>query len=704
MTASAATKIRTDPSPTNRWFISGTTYASIIFCGAAVFYGFFIGEPVAHVETAGVFLNLIAFAVTGVIMSIFSYIESHELKKTSILYHRMVLPVLVTIGSILFLTMLIASRLITNQFIFLIAGYFVGSIAVVSYIYSGYVMYSIRNTDSVHDYFRLGVAFVILAVASINHMLLLPSPSSMWAVSMSLMGISFLYANVATSYTFLLNVGVRKNLAYGVTLILSAIVIVPFISARILDGIFSTSTITDIGVRIIIHAAAAILAGSAAYSYHERIKYRSSPGHMWIVILLLFWTIAEISLVVLGIITPDPLGHLSKVPYVCGAIVSAVVIPISVKRTLNPQNQKKPNYTKIYSLTVFASISMVIAGEILRNQLIGSIGSATTSAIGAGIMLSLSYVSLFAILTYILLMASASGGKLSLDTLGSGFAAIWVVITILKVNYETWTIGWWAAEIIMVISIIAFTLISVRIFTIDTNRAERREKRAVAISRFLSEQISLRQTSAIDSLSSISMDSTTGDSVLGSVSNALSDMSRANELSKYMEIFISGKEFEVGQIGPVSLRDSLYSALECAGLSSTKDSIQIGPGVQSLELKMEHDCSVQANSFLVDAFRYLLEGISNRIGQFKDLLINISESKDPHLYCICEMRMDVRVEEPDDILGLFERYVERDSLDAVEIAYSKSIVRLFGGSMSLNASVTGEKIVSIVVDIRLRKI
>ena len=199
------------------------------------------------------------------------------------------------------------------------------------------------------------------------------------------------------------------------------------------------------------------------------------------------------------------------------------------------------------------------------------------------------------------------------------------------------------------------------------------------------------------------MDATTGDSVLGSVSNAMSDISRANELSKYMEMFISGNEFEEGQIGPVSLRDSLYSALESAGLSSTRDSVQVGEGVQSIELKMEQDCTVQANSFLVDAFQYILEGISKRIGQFHDVSINIRENVDSSHYCICEMNMNIQVEEPDDMLGLFRRYVERGSLDAVELAYSKSIVRLLGGSMSLNAAITGNKIVSIVASIQLKK-
>ena len=703
MTASAAMKIRTDPAPTNKWFIAGTTYASIVFCGAAVYYGFSNENPVAHFQTAGIFLNLFAFAITGLIIFVFSYIETHEIKKTSILYHRMIFPIVVTLGSILFVVMMILTRIITDQFIFLIAGYITGAIAVVSYVGAGYLMYQLRDSESVHDFFRFAVAFWILACASISHILILPNPSSLWIISMSLMGISFLYANVATSYTYLLNVGVRKNLAYGVTIFLSALVVVPFVTARILDSIFLSTLFVEAGANVLIHFAAAILAGASAYAYHERIKYRSSPGQMWIVILLLYWSIAEVALILYGVLPGYPLGYVSKVPYVCGAMASAIVIPMSVRRTLNPQNQEKRNYTRIYSLTIFSSISMIIAGEILRNLILGIFGSSIATAASNAIMLSFSYISLFAILTYVLLLASASGGRLSFNSLGSGLIAVWVVITILKANYEAWTIGWWLAEITMILSIITFTLILVRLFIIDTNRAERRERRAIAFAHFLSEQIALRQTAAIDSLSRISMDATTGDSVLGSVSNAMSDISRANELSKYMEMFISGNEFEEGQIGPVSLRDSLYSALESAGLSSTRDSVQVGEGVQSIELKMEQDCTVQANSFLVDAFQYILEGISKRIGQFHDVSINIRENVDSSHYCICEMNMNIQVEEPDDMLGLFRRYVERGSLDAVELAYSKSIVRLLGGSMSLNAAITGNKIVSIVASIQLKK-
>lgn len=703
MTASAATKIRTDPSPTNRWFIAGTTYASIVFCGAAVFYGFFSESPAAHTSTSGVFLNLFAFAVTGIIIFVFSYIEVNEIEKTSILYHKLIYPIIVTAGSILFLVMLVATRVITDQFVFLIAGYITGGVAVVVYLVAGYQMYKLRDSDSVHDSFRLGLAFWILAAASINHILILPNPSALWIISMGLMGISFLIANVATSYTFLLNVGVKKNLAYGVTIFLSALVVLPFVTSRILVEVFLTTIFVEIGAKVIIHLAAAIIAGASAYAFHVRIKYRPSPGQMWIIILLLYWTVAELILMASHILPSYSIMVETQVPYVCGAIASAIVIPISVRRTLNPQSQRKRNLTRVYSLTIFSAISMITLGEVVRIQVLGILGIETVRAINTAFMLSLSYITLFALLTYVLLLSSASGGRLSFNSLGAGLISVWIVITILKANYEAWTIGWWSAEIVMILGIITYTLVLVRLFIIDTNRAEKRERRAIAFSHFLSEQIAVRQTAAIDSLSRISMDITTGDSVLGSVSNAISDISRANELSKYMEMFISGDQFEEGQIGPVSLRDSLYSALECAGLSSTKDSVQVGKGVQSIELKMEQDCSVQANSFLVDAFQYILEGISKRIGQFHDVSINISESEEPDNYCVCEMNMDVHVEEPDNILGLFERYVERGSLDAVELAYSKSIIRILGGSMSLDATKTYDKTVSIVVSIRLKK-
>ncbi len=704
MTASATTKVRTDPSPTNRWFIAGTSYAAIIFCGAAIFYNFSNENPVAHYATSGVFLNLIAFATTGIFMLFFSCIERYEIKKTSILYHRMIVPLTVTIGLSVFVMMMIASRLITNQSIFLIAGYITGTVAFVSYLVAGYLMYSLRDSKSSHDTSRLALVFWLLAAASINHTILLPSPSSMWILSISLISLAFLYANVATSYTFLLNVGVRKNLAYGATIFLSALIVVPFLASRFMVVIFPVSIFIELGAKVIIHLAAAILAGASAYTFYKRMRYRPSPGQRWIILLLLYWMIAEVWLIFCHLSPSYQIVSESLVPYICGSIVSAIVLPMAARSILKREPTEDKRFHTFYAFGLIGFTLIIIVGEVLRSQLLLVLEIETIRAAGTSIMLGLSYFSLFVLLIYYLLLTSASGGRLSFNSLGAGLATIWVVVTILKANYATWTIGWWTAEIIMTLSIITFILILVRLYIIDTNRAEKREKRAVAYSRFLSEILSSHQTSAIDSLNEISMDSTTSDSVLNSVSNAMSDISRANELSKHIGTVIAGDTFTQEQMEPISLRDSLYSAMKGAGVSSTKDSVQVSAGSQSIELRMEQDCTVLANSFLVDALQCIFEGISKRIGNFDSVFINIKEEcEDPNHQCICEINLDVQVEEPEKILGLFERYIERSSLDAVELAYSKLIMILLGGAMSWNATKAGEKSISITASIQLQK-
>lgn len=704
MTASAVTKIRTDPSPTNRWFVAGTIYAAIIFSGAAIFYNFSNENPVAHYATSGVFLNLIAIATTGIFMLFFCLIERYEIKKTSILYHRMIVPVTVTISLSFFVIMLIGIRLVTNQSFFLIAGYITGAVAIVSYLVAGYLMYSLRNSGSLHDTSRLALVFLLLAAVSINHTILLPSPSSMWILSISLMALAFLYANVATSYTFLLNVGVRKNLAYGVTIFLSALIILPFFASRLMIVIFPISIFIDLGAKVTIHLASAILAGASAYAFYERIRYRPSPGQRWIIFLLLYWTIAEVWLVFCHLSPSYQIVSESLVPYICGTIVSALILPMAVRSILKREPTENKQFHTFYALGLIGSALIIIAGEVLRSQLLLVLEIETIRSVGTSIMLGLSYFSLLVLLIYYLLLTSASGGRLSFNSLGPGLATIWVVVTILKANYATWTIGWWTAEIVMTLAIIIFILILVRLYIIDTNRAEKREKRAVAYSRFLSEILSSHQTAAIDSLNEISMDSTTSDSVLNSVSNAMSDISRANELSKHIGTVITGDAFTQEQMEPVSLRDSLYSAMKGAGVSSAKDSVKVGAESQSIELRMEQDCTVLANSFLVDALQYIFEGISKRIGYFDAVFISIKEECEyPNHQCICEINLDVQVEETEKILGLFERYIERSSLDAVELAYSKLIMILLGGAMSWNATKSGENTISITASIQLQK-
>jgi hypothetical protein len=520
---------------------------------------------------------------------------------------------------------------------------------------------------------------------------------------MGLLIVSFLYANVAISYTFLQNVGVRRTIAYRTSIFLSIIVVVPFVAVRILDGLFPGTLFIDLGVKVVIHFLAAILVGTSAYVFYQRIKIRPSPGQIWIILLLLYWTVAELVLMSSHLIPGYGLVSETKIPYLWGAILSAILIPMSVRSTLHPNQTKERRLPPILALMVLLSALLLAVSEILRTYYISMTELALSSTINAGIMLSLSYLSMFAILMYVLLITSASGGNLSFDTLGASLAAVWVVITIIKTNYEVWTIGWWSAEIILLFSIIMFLIILIRFYFNDANRAMNRERTAVAFSSYLSSLISSHQRSAIDSLSDISMDATISDSTLTTISKAMSDISHANELSKHLDIFVSGKEFQKDQIEPISIRDSISSGLENAGLATSKDLVEVQEGGQSIELRMEKDCLVLGNSFLVDAFQNVLLGISRRIGHYDKVSIKIRDSYTDNSQCIVEMSLNVQVEDSDNVLGLFGRYIGEESLNAVEIAYSKRIITLLGGAMKLKASKIDDNMISIAIVIELQK-
>ena len=703
MTASAATKTRTDPSPSNKWFTAGTGYAAIIFCGAAILYTYTNESPVAHTSTSGIFLNLVAFATAGTIIFMFSYIETHEVSKTSVLYNNLVVPVVISVGTVIFVLMLIISRIITDQLLFLVAGYITGSIAVVTFLGAGYLMYSLRNSESVHDTGRLTLSFWLLAVASANHTLILPAPSSLWIISMGLLIISFFYANVAISYTYLLNVGVKRTIAYGISIFLSIVVVVPFIAVRLLDSYFHGALFIDFGAKILIHLLAAILAGSSAYVFYARLRYSPSPGQTWVIILLLYWTAAELVLMMSNIVPGYGLTVETKVPYISGAVVSVILIAMSVKSILNPYKMKDRRWPPIFVLAFILSFVLIGVSEILRTYVLSITGLTLSTTIDAGMMLSFGYLSMFVILIYGLLVSSASGGRLSFDSLGAGLATIWVVITIIKVNYEMWTIGWWSAEIVLIVSIIVYLIIVVRFYLNEVNKSTTRENVAIAFSSYLSGLVASHQSAAIDSLSDISKDTTISDSALNTVSNALSDISRANELSQHMDIFVSGREFQDGQIGPISIKDSLSSGLDNAGLASAKQFVVVQEEGQSIELKMEKDCLVLGNSFLIDAFQNLLLGISRHIGPFDNISIKIRGSTTDDSLCKVEMNLSINVEDSDNALELFERYIREGSLSAIEIAYSKRIFSLFGGSMDIKAMKKGEKIISAEVSIQLLK-
>jgi hypothetical protein len=695
MTASSANRIRIDPSPSNNSLFACTGYASLIFSGAAIFYILTRETPAIHAQTAGVFLNLVAFASTGVLILLYSSLDKLIKKENSIWERRQTPFLIIAFLVIIFMIMMVISRLIENQAIFLIAGYITGAIAVFSYVAAAVLTFRGRELITTNDPIRLTFSFLLFAGASFNHILILPAPSSYWIISMGLISVALVIANVSISYTFLLDIGVRDNIAYGVTIITSVLAVVPFILSHLFEVLFAIEAIPDIGATVLIHISGSVLAGISAYAVYMKSRLRPASGLLAIVFLLLFWMVSELA-IVLSHFSPN-YGFVteSRIPYICGSIISSIMLTDAIRRVLSPTKDETNQIPIIYVIALVSAPLILLFGEFFRQYIFLGLWGMPETIVGSAMMLGLSFFSLYALLTYILLLTSASGGQWLFDSVGVALASIWVVVVILKANFGYATTGWWVAEAIMFISTIAFSFLLLRMYLIESDELERTGPVASAYSQMLSENIVGHQKAAIDFLSEMAMDSHMSEVRLDSLALILTEVSRANELAKHIQVLLSGTKFQEEDLEATDIIDSITGAMNRSSIPNSVRRYKKNDEEPNVKL-------VRANSFLVDLFYYLFEGISKRIGVIELLGVEICK-QGKNVNSDIEVTLDILVKNDrlDQRQALVKRYIESYSPDVMEFAYSKRLIDLFGGSIKWHMGIASSQCLLITIKITL---
>jgi hypothetical protein len=462
-------------------------------------------------------------------------------------------------------------------------------------------------------------------------------------------------------------------------------VFLPFLGAYFIETIVPVTTFVEFGATLLIHMAAIVLASSAAYTLFARSKYKDYSYNP-IVYSLTSWAVAEAAIVV-SHLTPI-YGALieSEVPYIFGISLSAVMFIISIKRLLTPSaDRDKPTSSHRYILWIFVCAIVIISMEYIRLQLLNFYTSTFLDILGNAIMLGLSYVTLFTLLTYFMLVAGASGGEISLDTLTSGLTSLWVIVVILKVNYADYTLGWWAAEALMVVAVAALPLTLLHMYLVDSQRKREIENQAAVYSRYLSTSIASLQTTVLDTLESMSMDPTLNESKLESVSGALADLARANEFAKYMESIIVGDRFSPDLVEPIDLVSVIMN-----GIAKLTDQNPSFTPLVYMNMKKD-EAFVVANDFLLDAFHSIFGGIISRIGKLNLVNIEISGGMiNSQQSWTTKITTEVESAEALQKKTLFDRYTKGDYSEVLEFAYARRLIQLFGGTIHFEAAIIQE--------------
>ncbi len=696
ITSCAVYRIRTNPTISNKLFATATGTASILLGGASIFYVLIPEQEAIHVGSSGIFLNLVAFALTGLTILFSSYLDENELNEKS-LWHRRIVPWLfVVLGVGSFVISMYIARLPIDTIYFIIAGYFLGGFAIFSFFFSAYLLAIRKEHLESHDKNRLIIAYILLAFSSAIHTYILPAPNNLWILSISLMAMAFIIAIMATGFQYLSDIGLKRDVAYGISLAISLIVVLPFIFTHFLESILPSDTYPSLGATIVIHLGGTVFAGSLAFALYKKSKYKTVSIYPPIIALLLYWTVAEASLFATSLIPNYILAIGSQVPYIIGTIVTLVFLSIANRRILGKSvTRKYESSLRLYIGLVFLFISVVIFGLVIQSVLTSLYPSVFNAVPGIALMLSLSFFSLYTLVNLLLSIASEYAGEITFDGLAAGATSIWIVTIILKANFSIYTVGWWAAEAVTAISsvLLPFFLI---LFYLDQNReAKLLRSRSSVLSELVIESIGKHHAQAMNPLDELSKDVSLNEKRLDGVSRAIAEIARADELSRILGVLVYGDKFENSTLEPMDLVESTKRGFARA---FTED----GMPKRDLQFETREVYLVLANSLLLEVFEYLFSGVYNRIGPIESISIDIEKFQDDRSHMLkCSITMETLCSDVDLKCELFDRYTQGEFLGAIEFAYAKRLINLFDGEIFAYSIKLGPQQLSSVFEILL---
>jgi len=675
ITACAATLTRVNPSPSNKVFVIGSVYASIVFAGAAIYYMFNAKGDAIHAIPAGIFLNLVAFATTALVMLVSAYLRGSVPREKSVWNRKSTGAMVVAVCLAIFVVLMYVARMQISDAVFVVAGYVVGSIALMAYVMAGVLVLQKSEPRPTFDSNRLTVAYLLLAAATVVHMLILKAPWSLWVISMCLMAIGFIVAVVATGYPFLMDIGIRSRFAYAISAAMAIVVVAPFAVAHLVEAYVRIGVVVDVGATTLIHLGAATLAAATAYALYAKTRQKPVSYIVPITLLLFSWSAAEADVVVSRLLPMYVLEE-SFVPYIIGCIVALLGLTIAVRRTLRPTETGAPLSRRAYAAAFLAFGLFLAVGEFVMWQMTPAAPEIVKAPLGEAIILSLSLVSLFMLIRLVMLIVGVSGGRFTFDTVGSGTAALWVVVLILKANFSDFTPGWWAAELIILGAVTAFPLALLYMYLNETKQASDLRERATLYTGFVSRAVLSHHRKAMDSLGAISMDSHVSEAGLKAVSQTMEDISRADELTRFIATLVVSERFSPQNLEPVDLIDSVKSAFDRLACTADTSCTQL-----QLNTKVG-ECYVLANSLMVDLFENLFSGVHTRIGAAKTILVDVQKTmRETKPFLTAHIVFNLPPEEADRKRDLFARYTVGDFLGVDELAYAKRLTLLYGGSI-----------------------
>ena len=545
----------------------------------------------------------------------------------------------------------------------------------------------IKNPEDSREYASIWIltSQIVFAVASLPLLISLVIPSTIWGLSMNLQATGFYAFAIAASKPIRLDIGLSEQTMIIIITSLSILIFIPFIISVIVVAWIPEFILVDFGAYLMSHIGSAMLSSVMAFLLYTYSKYKPERYFYPLIICLAIWAYADFHLVVL--FQPEVnlrLGE-SLVPYIASSLITILNLILMFIWIINPPDSKIVNEKKWIIPRILVIVSVILMSSVIEIILISEFAILQGSPVGRSFLLSLNVLIPFLIINLGVIIVRRTKSLGNAEVIALAFLALRVIPNILKGNFDDWSAGWWAAEIVLLAGSLIGPAVFGALYLKSTLRAEQEKRRATLYSDLLVHDITNYHQAIQVTLDLLRYDQVSPSMRKQAIEDAFLSLKRADHLIRNVRHLGKGNEMEKPFTETIDLIACIKQAFNEVQLVSAPELVEF-----NLEA-VEGQYYVNANTLLVDVFLNLFRNAIQYSPNVKKIEIKIQklilEEKAFWQTHVTDYGQGIK---PERKALLFQRYMQGSSGTGLGLSVVYALVESYGGQIHVEDRVKGD--------------
>lgn len=669
---------RENRSPLNVLLLSAFLFAAVIHMADSIeilMAGSLAIQELTLIETG---FDLIELSLIGIAILIGVCLE-RRLSRASrrVLYSIALCITLLALG----LRIIVEWSIVVWDWPVLTVSYFAAATAVAALTVSGILLFRHLSYPYTTDRYRLLFGPVLLALSVIPLMVSLGDPTNVWIISALLQMAAFFVLYLAMAMPILRGLNITRRRAYAIAYSISILVVAPFLVTVCVETVVPGFIMVDFGAYATSQVGIAAVFCVMAQLLMLYSRRKPAWSHNPLILLFLTQAFVESLGLLLTIIMPIG-GASSYVPYIVGSATVSVGLFLAIRWIIKPPSRDNRTGSWVLASLVLVML-LCILGEGVRRLAFSCIPWLAGSPIGPVILLVTNLVNVFGFLYLILLILRVSAILFPVEVRAVGFLSLWIVPNILRAIYPAWTAGWWIAEILLLLGMLAGPALLGAMYMESYVQAEESRKKATLYGDILVHDIGNYHQAILSALELLETQGLSPDVGDRAITEARLALGQAVQLASTVRQLSRADVARRIELAPIDLAGCITEAMNQVSAST--------PELES-HLLFNHNerFYVDANSLLTDLFVNLFRNaVQHSPGQKRidvEITPAVLRGKDSWSVRVIDYGSGI---DPETKRRLFSRFMEGATGTGLGLSVVRTLTELFDGQIEVEDRVLG---------------